>query len=360
MQAIHRNTGNRTSKKTSTMPSVWFFLVLASGMAAVAHGFSSLPLMSPSQSSSKLGRSAVIATTSLSAATKNYPPMSRDEVQAMMDTVPVYAVTEPNQEGLVLVKEKNNPNDIAYFFFSPEAANTVFSPLKKKQQNAGGEWSVSAYPLGLVWFELINDPEQQGQGVEYRLLPDPEDLIGAQNLLREQQKQSGLSNPKINELFRSPFNDIPIFVDQFLRVTAQAPTEGEGEGDQKNLERVPLYIGLKDLMDTCNKAIQASSGEYKAAMSAIDLRDLIDEMTRKEGNANDYRKAVLVPPTPGAKSENDNGSNSDSNDAKKSSPGAASTGSDPFNWEGKQNLYGKPLEDGEEIATPTATNDWLD
>jgi hypothetical protein len=364
MQAIHENTGNHrksasTSKKTATMPSVWFFLVLASGMAAVASGFTSLPLMSPSPSST-LGRSAAIET-SLSAATKNYPPMSRDEVQAMMDTVPVYAVTEPNQEGLVLVKEKNNPNDIAYFFFSPEAANTVFSPLKKKQQTgqeSGGEWSVSAYPLGLVWFELINDPEQQGQGVEYRLLPDPEDLIGAQNLLREQQKQSGVPNPKINELFRSPFNDIPIFVDQFLRVTAQAATEGEGNGDRKNLERVPLYIGLKDLMDTCNKAIKASSGEYKAAMSAIDLRDLIDEMTREGGNLNDYRKAVLVPPTPEAQNNSENENNSD--DAKKSSPSSSPTGSDPFNWEGKQNMYGKALEDGEEIATPTATNDWSD
>lgn len=283
--------------------------------------------------------------------------MSRDEVQAMLDTVPVYAVTEPNQEGLVLLKEKNNPNDIAYFFFSPDAANTVFSPLRKKQNESTGqqgEWSVSAYPLGLVWFELINDPDQESQGVEYRLLPEPDDLIGAQNLLREQQKQSGaksIENSKANELFRSPFNQIPIFVDQFLRVTAPASDGSEADGNQ---ERVPLYIGLKDLMNTCNQAIKASSGEYQAAMSVIDLKDLIDEMTKE--NPNDYRRAILVPPTP--KEENNDEKTKSGGAAKPSAAAAADP--DDFNWSGKQTMYGRALNDDEQISTPTASNDWSD
>ena len=154
--------------------------------------------------------------------------MSRDEVQAALDAVPVFAVTEPNQEGLVLLKEKGNPRDIAYFFFSPQAANTVFSPLRKKENESSGagEWSVSAYPLGLVWFELINEPEE---GVEYRLLPEPEDLIGAQNLLLQQQKQSNKVDPRLKDLFQSPFNEVPVFVDQFLRVTSQ---EGDDQRER--------------------------------------------------------------------------------------------------------------------------------
>ena len=264
----------------------------------------------------------------------------------MLDTIPVYTVTEPNQEGLILLKEKGNSNDIAYFFFSPEAANTVFSPLRQKQEEQQGsdsDWGVSAYPLGLVWFELINDPEQQSQGVEYRLLPDPENLIGAQNLLREQQKQSNApASEKINELFKSPFNDIPIFVDQFLRVATS-----ESDGDTR--DKVPMYIGIKDLMDTCNQAIKASSGEYQAAMSVIDLKDLIDDMTKKEGNENDYRRAIMVPPT----SEN----KTDGNKAKAADP---QTETDALNWKGKQTMYGKDLNEDKEINTPTATNDWSD
>jgi len=329
MHAMNRRATNRVATKTT------FFVVLVSMIAGFALGFS--PMLPKSSTAS--------SKTVLFATTKNYPPMSRDEVQAMLDTIPVYTVTEPNQEGLILLKEKGNTNDIAYFFFSPEAANTVFSPLRKQQEEQGGggaDWGVSAYPLGLVWFELINDPEQQSQGVEYRLLPDPENLIGAQNLLREQQKQSKApDNEKINNLFKSPFNEIPIFVDQFLRVTTS-----ESDGDTR--EKVPMYIGLKDLMNTCNQAIKASSGEYQAAMSAIDLRDLIDEMTKEGGNANDYRRAILVPPTP----ENETGGN----DAKPATP----KDPDAFDWDGKQKQFGNVLKDNQDISTPTASDDLWD
>lgn len=338
------------SRSTTQMSGLVLIIAIASQMATAAYGFSS---SASSLSSSVMTRTSTTTELSATTAKKNYPAMTLDEVQAMLDTVPVYAVTEPDQEGLVLLKEKNNPNDIAYFFFSAEAANTVFSPLRKKENSKSGDnpWGVSAYPLGLVWFDLINDPEQQSQGVEYRLLPEPDDLIGAQNLLREQQKQSKTPNPKINELFQKSYNDIPIFVDQFLRVTAAPGTEDDNDD---NRERVPMYIGLKDLMDTCNQAIKASSGEYEAAMSAIDLKDLIGEMMKKGGNANDYRRAIIVPPSPAKAGDSKSSSNKSS-----TSPGAQKS-SDPFQWEGKQGIYGKTMDDDEQISTPTASNDWSD
>jgi hypothetical protein len=312
-------------------------------------------------SSDEEAAAAATKTTTTTPKTKKlYPSMSRDEVQSMLDTVPVYAVTEPNQEGLVLLKEKNNPNDIAYFFFSPKAATTVFAPLKKE-----GEWSVSAYPLGLVWFELIdNDPEKSEdgtRGVEYRLLPEPDDLIGAQNLLREQAKQQGTAAAKsssssdVNELFRLPYNEVPIFVDQFLRVSTA--TSAEEAATDAVEEKVPMYIGLKDLMETCNKAIKASSGEYQAAMSVISLKDLIDEMMNTNGNTNDYRKAILAPPSEITKETTSASLSSSSSKTKSKQP---SQPEDPFSWEGKQNIIGKKLEEGEEISIPTATNDWSD
>lgn len=318
-----------------------YFIALVSVMASFALGFS--PML---PSSTK----PLTTPTQLSAAAKNYPPLSRDEIQAMLDTIPVYTVTEPNQEGLVLLKEKGNSNDIAYFFFSPEAANTVFAPLRKKQleMGSGAEWGVSAFPLGLVWFELINDPEE---GVEYRLLPDPENLIGAQNLLNQQQKQSKApSNEKIENLFKAPFNEIPIFMDQFLRVS----TAGSN-GDTK--EKVPMYIGLKDLMDTVNQAIKASSGDYQAAMSVIDLRDLIEDMTKKEGNSNDYRQAIMVPPTP----ETPSSSSASETKAEASPTPAPAPKAEPddFNWEGKQNTFGNTLN-SDDFVMPSADDDWSD
>jgi len=322
-------------------------------------------------------------TSSTSTSSSLYPSLRRDEVQAFLDTVPVYAVTEPNQEGLVLVKEKNNPNDIAYFFFSPQSANEVFTPLRKTKKSnidkvAAGdsteadEWNVSAYPLGLVWFELINEEPEQNEdgtgGVEYRLLPAPDDLIGAQNLLREQAKQQGKSSATTTtsnnvdsntELFRAPYNEVPIFVDQFLRVTtsAEAAAAGTTNSNNKQEEKVPMYIGLKDLMETCNQAIKASSGsnngDYQAAMSVISLKDLIDEMMAPNGNTNDYRKAILVQPSLPSSSS------SSSSSQQKEDPADAA---DTFTWEGKQDdAYGKNLDKDEGLLSiPTATNDWSD
>lgn len=325
--------------RTRCMSGLVLVLTIALRMVTIVLGFSSLPSHSLTRSS---------ATGLQAAAKTNFPAMTRDEVQAMLDTIPVYAVTEPNQEGLVLLKEKNNPKDIAYFFFSPDAALTVFSPLRKKENESNriGEWSVSAYPLGLVWFELINEPEE---GIEYRLLPEPEDLIGAQNLLKEQQKQMKQNNPKTNELFKASFNQIPIFVDQFLRVTAAAPSDG---ADDDNRERVPMYFSLKDLMGTVNQAIKSSSGEYQAAMSAIDLSDLIEEMMKD--NANDYRRAIFVPPTPET-----NKAAKSSSSTPSSSP--ASTANQPvgddLQWQGKNPLG---MRDTGPISTPTASDDLWD
>lgn len=294
---------------------------------------------------------------------KMYPPLSRDEVQAFLDTIPVYAVTEPNQEdGLVLLKEQNNPNkEIAYFFFSPEAANKVFAPLRQQKSNTNTDagWNVSAYPLGLVWLELINsntknnDDDRSASSVDYRLLPEREDLIGAQNLLREQAKQQGKSPKIVDELglFSQPYNEIPIFVDQFLRVVPAAAAAEGSSTKKEGEEKVPMYVGLNDLMETCNQAIKASSGSYQAAMSVISLSDLVEEMMKVEGNANDYRKVVLVPPTMTDESR--------------------ATGSiislpekeddDVLTWAGKinNNLEGNN-NNNNEISIPTATNNWSD
>jgi len=274
---------------------------------------------------------------------KNYPPMTRDEVQAMLDTVPVYTVTQAEvDDGLVLLKEANNPNEIAYFFFSPQAAEKVFTPLKEKMAQETN-WIISAYPLGLVWLELINDPTQQSQGIEYRLLSEDDNIVGAKNLLRKQLEQSPGSNTKIDQLFNQPYNQIPIFVNQFLGITAKSE-----DGETRDL--VPMYVGLKDLLGACNQAALASKGDYEAAMSVIDLNDLVFEMTKKSGNPNDYRRCVLVPPTPPV----DEAENAASTTNEAAEPDGS------LNWKGKEVSFGDGSDDTNPTISLTTTNDWSD
>jgi len=210
--------------------------------------------------------------------TIKYPPLSKEEIMEMLDSVPVYAVTNgEDEEGLVLLKEPNNPNDIAYFFFSPETANQVFSPIRGKNPNAS--WAVTQYQLGLVWFDLYKDANP---GIEYRFIPDGQNIGAARQLIEEQSKQLGVTN--VPNVFEMSYNQIPVFIDQFLRIQNR-----NGE------EQFPLYLGIQDMITTCQEAAKVTSGQYEAAVNVADLETLITQMQSESDN--DFRKAIFIPPS---------------------------------------------------------------
>jgi hypothetical protein len=251
-----------------------------------------------------------------------FPGMSREELRELLDGVPVYAVTEPDKEGLVLLKEKDKENDIAYFFFSAETANTVFAPLRQKNEESA-KWDVTQYPLGLVWFELFKNPEP---GIEYRLVPDANNLGGARTLMEQQSKQLGVP---LSDKFQKGYNEIPIFMDQRLRIQA-----ADGE------ERFPMYMALQDLIST----LQQASGEYEAALNVADLETLLEQMQAK--SENDFRKSVVVPPSPPPPQEQE----------QTSAPSADST----YDVLGRKITPDKIKQDDEPISTPTAMDNWDD
>lgn len=245
-----------------------------------------------------------------------FPAMTREDLGVLLDSVPVFAVTEPNKEGIVLLKEKDNSNDIAYFFFSAETANAVYAPLREKTKDAKS-WDITQYPLGVVWFELFKNPEP---GIEYRLVPDAVNMGGARTLLEEQSKQLGVRVP---DNFQKGYNDIPVFMDQRLRIQS-----ADGE------EMFPMYLGLQDLVST----LQQASGEYEAALNVASLEALLEQMQDK--SENDFRKSVLVPPSP------QTSTNSESGGAGGSAP--------------KKTIQDQMESDDEPFSTPTAVNNWDD
>lgn len=198
------------------------------------------------------------------------PAMSRTEIEKLLDFVPVYAVTEVDKGGIVLVTEEDKENEIAYFFFNPEIANSVFAPLRK--QKRGVSWDVKQFSLGMVWFELFQSQEKDE--VEYRLVPDSKELAGARQLLDPDG-----ADPT---LFQEAYNAIPIFVDQSLRV--------EGADGEK---KFPMYFSLQDLLESCQQA--GTSNGYEAAVNVADFCNLVEQM--QEESENDFRNVVLVPPT---------------------------------------------------------------
>jgi hypothetical protein len=199
--------------------------------------------------------------------------LTRKEVESILDSVPVFAVTEPKKEGLVLLSEKGNENDVAYFFLSPDMANSVYAPLRKKKE---GDviWEIAQFSLGVVWFELFQNPRK---GVEYRLVPDSQSLDGARRLLAP-------SPDKEADVFKSAYNEIPLFVDQSLRVQG---SNGE--------EKFPMYFSLQDLVETCQQAQQVVGGEYTPTINVADFCTVVEQMQLE--SENDFRSMVLIPPS---------------------------------------------------------------
>eukprot|EP00980_Cylindrotheca_fusiformis_P015083 scaffold4157_cov136-Cylindrotheca_fusiformis.AAC.33 len=235
----------------------------------------------------------------------NNPAMSRQEIEELLDAVPVFAVTESDKGGIVLVSEEEKENEIAYFFFNPEIANSVFAPLRK--QKLGASWDVTQFSLGMVWFELFQSQEQDE--IEYRLVPDSKELAAARQLLDPEGEDPAL--------FQAAYNSIPVFVDQSLRV--------EGPDGEK---KFPMYFSLQDLMESCQQAF--SSTGYQAAVNVADFCNLLEQM--QEESENDFRNVVFVPPTTMSMSE--------------SPPPRTRIGSE--------------TKDDEPISTPTATDNWDD
>ena len=145
--------------------------------------------------------------------------MSKQEVEEWLEHIPVFAVTDASGSGVVLKPDDNS--SVFYFFMSPMMANATLNQLKS--QNSEMDLRVSAFSLGKIWFNILNadkdkevmvrtrlfpvigienaqcsslslrrlqlkPPGSEGdgeptKGVEYRLVPDTRDLLGARMLL---------------------------------------------------------------------------------------------------------------------------------------------------------------------------------
>merc|ERR1711865_670322 len=147
---------------------------------------------------------------------------------------------------------------VFYFFMSPAMANATLETLKA--QNSGMELKVSTFSLGMIWFDMLHsagegrevtlkspggddDESVSAMGIEYRLIPDTRDIMGARMLLTmdpedgEKLKAGGSLSPEDAQAaiekamtespkFKETFNEIPVFMIAQMRMMKQA-----AEGD---------------------------------------------------------------------------------------------------------------------------------
>jgi Tic22-like family len=254
-------------------------------------------------------------SSSASARSKIFPALSREDIETLLSTIPIYAITDTNKDGgLVLLDEPNNPNSLAYFFCSPETAIAAFKPYKEKllsmeqqqpqQQVVAVEWDVTRFSLALIWSELLKPPGIVN-GVEYRLIPHPPETAHARSLLEQSALERGLTRPPQVVFGVDSYNEIPIFMDPTLRLV-----------DANGKERVPMYLGYNDMMDAYqqvrgdeNDAAPSSSSSSTSKTSfinVIELFSLLGQM-EQESTTTDFSKVLLVPFSPPLRNEESRG-----------------------------------------------------
>mmetsp|Transcript_21778 Transcript_21778/g.31795 ORF Transcript_21778/g.31795 Transcript_21778/m.31795 type:complete len:352 (+) Transcript_21778:35-1090(+) len=251
-----------------------------------------------------------------------YPAMTEEEVEEWLAHIPVFAVTDSNGAGVVL--KPDGQSSVFYFFMSPMMANATLTTLK--ENNGEMDLKISAFSLGKIWFKILNAdkdtevqlkaPGSEGEGettkgVEYRLVPDTRDLMGARMLLtmdpadgeklkaggsltaedaQEAIKKAMTESPK----FKETFNEIPVFMIAQMRMQKQ-PAEGE-EGDATQL--LPMYFSLQNMVSTWQQ-FMAQAPDAEGVEPAINLMDLHELVAKMQVESEiDFRNVLLIPPVP--------------------------------------------------------------
>lgn len=252
-----------------------------------------------------------------------FPAMTQAEIEDWLEHIPVFAVTDSQGSGVVL--KPDNDTSVFYFFMSPMQANATLQQLKGA--NSEMDLKVSAFSLGKIWFNLLQSgPEKEvtlkapgaedgtgttSKGVEYRLVPDTRDLLGARMLLTmtpedgEKMKEAGMT-PEVAQAalkkamadspkFNSTFNEVPVFTIAQMRMQKK-PEEGD-EGEPVTL--LPMYFSLQNMVGTWQQFMTGAAPDMQGVEPAINLMSLHElvDLMQKESNV-DWRNVVLVPGTP--------------------------------------------------------------
>ena len=248
--------------------------------------------------------------------------MTQEEVEEWLSHIPVFAVTDSEGQGVVL--RPDNDTSVFYFFMNPQMANATLETLKGSNEDM--DLRISAFSLGKIWFNILNGgdaaavklkkpgSDEEGtiaEGVQYRLVPDTRDLMGARMLLTmdpadgEKLKNGGDFSAedaqkaiqkamKDSPKFKETFNQIPVFMIQQMRMQKQ---DKDGTGDPVSM--LPMYFSLQNMVSTWQQFLSQAGEEAKdvePAINLMELHELVDLMTKE--SEIDFRNVLLIPPVP--------------------------------------------------------------
>lgn len=293
------------------LASLLVFLASSCGVLASAFLFENVPgraflnTQLPCPSSSAL-RSSSEGAKGAGAGAERHAPLSRPEVESWLADVPVYAITDAAEGGVVLLTPPDSPGSgVAYFFLTRAMADGTLEQLAATTPEA--DWTVGAFSLGMIWFDLLDKPittsdvksklfgggdssedsNVNRESVEYRLVPDPRDLAAARTHVAQ-----ATGGEDAGGAFESPYDQVPVFMDLQMRIETD---EGGVKDEEKEAGgSLPMYLSVGDMISTVRE-FMGSNPSYEAAVNVSDLRTLVMQMQEEKAGV-DFRRTVLIPP----------------------------------------------------------------
>jgi hypothetical protein len=232
---------------------------------------------------------------------KKYYPLSKQEVEQWMGHIPVYAVTDPKGNGRAIqLQDASSENNKAvfYFFLSPIMAEAFLKQLLPTNGREE-ELTVSGLFLGKIWYEfdlLQEHDDQADEHVEYRLVPDPRDLMTAQTLLEIAKGDTQASSITQHKIAVKPYNAIPLFGVKMPLNNKR----GQKVNDFLNqmVSSHYLFFSSRNMVDVMDGMEKEEGDQQENEDDLIFLHQVMAEMTSSTTTTTDYRNAVLVSPTP--------------------------------------------------------------
>ncbi len=190
-----------------------------------------------------------------------------------LQQVPVFTVA--NENGSPLVSQGENNSRVAGVFISQEDAQEFVGRLKKENPELGEQVQVVALSLGRV-YQLDQESESQGNGLDFAYVPMEEEVKSAMSLLQSQGQQ--VEN----------FNGVPLFIAR----------GGENEGylmvEREGQQMIPMFFEKNQLQQMVEKFKESQPDKAQSVqIDVVTLQSMIQ--TLEEKNDEQLKQVVLVP-----------------------------------------------------------------
>ncbi|OIW19171.1 hypothetical protein TanjilG_13953 [Lupinus angustifolius] len=193
-------------------------------------------------------------------------PLSAEEIEERLDGIPVYALSNPEEE-FMLVSGSSTGKNLGLFCFKQEDAESLLDQVTVIDPHMRQGSKVVPVALNKVFQLKVN-------GVAFRLIPEHTQV---QNALREREKLG---------LPADSFSGVPVFQSKSLILKSQ-----------KKRYR-PLFFRKEDLENSLERASrdqnQLNPALRQGDIQVAVLEDIIKEM--KDNYTMDWDDAIFIPP----------------------------------------------------------------